>query len=31
VRSVSGEPYERIIDYELGQVFKPVPAEVLEF
>jgi DNA repair protein RadD len=31
VRSVAGEPYDRITDYELGSVPEPVPAEVLEF
>lgn len=31
VRSVAGEPYERIVDYELGPMPEPVPAEVLEF
>jgi DNA repair protein RadD len=31
VRSVAGEPYDRITDYELGPVPEPVPAEVLEF
>lgn len=27
VRSVAGEPYERIIDYELGEMPEPLPAE----
>jgi hypothetical protein len=31
VRTVAGEPYDRITDYELGPVPEPVPAEVLEF
>jgi DNA repair protein RadD len=31
VRSVAGEPYDRITDYELGPVPEPVPTEVLEF
>ena len=31
VRSVAGEPYERIVDYHLGPVPEPLPAEVLEF
>jgi DNA repair protein RadD len=31
VRSVAGEPYERIVDYQLGPVPEPLPAEVLEF
>jgi DNA repair protein RadD len=31
VRSVAGEPYDRITDYELGSVPEPMPAEVLEF
>ncbi|MCI0333658.1 MAG: DEAD/DEAH box helicase [Planctomycetes bacterium] len=30
VRSVAGEPYERIVDYELGPMPEPVPAEVSE-
>ncbi len=30
VRSVAGEPYDRIVDYELGPLPEPVPAEVLE-
>jgi DNA repair protein RadD len=25
VRSVAGEPYERIIDYELGELPEPLP------
>lgn len=28
VRSVAGEPYERIIDYELGELPEPLPADV---
>jgi len=31
VRSVAGEPYERIVDYDLGPMPEPVPAEVLDF
>lgn len=31
VRSVAGEPYERIVEYELGPTPEPLPAEVLEF
>jgi len=31
VRSVAGEPYDRIVDYELGAMPEPVPTEVLEF
>jgi DNA repair protein RadD len=31
VRSVAGEQYDRIIDYELGPVPEPIAAEVLEF
>jgi DNA repair protein RadD len=31
VRSVAGEPYERIVDYELGPLPEPLPAEVLEY
>jgi len=31
VRSVAGEPYERIVDYELGPMPEPVPAESLAF
>jgi DNA repair protein RadD len=31
VRSVAGEPYDRITDYELGAMPEPVPAEVPEF
>ena len=27
VRSVAGEPYERIIDYELGELPEPLPAD----
>ncbi|MBS0208863.1 MAG: DEAD/DEAH box helicase family protein [Planctomycetes bacterium] len=30
VRSVAGEPYERIIGYELGPLPEPLPAEALE-
>lgn len=30
VRSVAGETFERIVDYELGPLPEPVPAEVLE-
>ena len=30
VRSVAGEPYERIVNYELGLMPEPVAAEVLE-
>ena len=30
VRAVAGEPYERIIDYELGEIPEPVPVETLE-
>jgi DNA repair protein RadD len=29
VRSVAGEPYERIIDYELGEMPEPLPAHTL--
>jgi DNA repair protein RadD len=31
VRSVAGDPYERIVGYELGDIPEPVPADVLEF
>jgi DNA repair protein RadD len=31
VRAVVGEPYERIIGYELGPLPEPLPAELLEF
>lgn len=31
VRSVAGEPYERIVDHELGPVPETVPVEVREF
>ena len=30
VRAVAGEPYERIVGYELGPIPEPVPAEILE-
>ena len=30
VRTVAGEPYERIVDYELGPIPEPVASEVLE-
>ena len=29
VRTVAGEPYERIVDYELGAMPEPAAAEVL--
>jgi DNA repair protein RadD len=31
VRAVAGEPYERIVDYELGPMPEPVAAEMLEY
>jgi DNA repair protein RadD len=31
VRAVAGEPYERIVGYELGPLPEPLPAELLEF
>ena len=30
VRTVAGEPYERIVDYELGEIPEAVPAELAE-
>ena len=31
VRSVAGEPYERIIDYELGEMPEPLPSESVAY
>ena len=31
VRAVAGEPYQRIVGYELGPIPEPLPAELLEF